>query len=205
MAITVSQKAIPYLKALVHLAVLYPIVNLYYQAINDRLGADPVEAVIHFTGIGAINLLLLSLSISPAAKFFKIGALIHFRRMIGLYAFVYALCHILNFLSFEVQFDLQLFIDEIFERPYITVGMTAFLFLTALAVTSTAKTRRKMKKNWQKLHNFNYLIVLLGVVHFYWSVKSEIIEPLIYFALYVMLMGFRHQKVRGWIKKRRPQ
>ena len=205
MAITVSQKAIPYLKALVHLAALYPIVNLYYQAINDRLGADPVEAVIHFTGIGAINLLLLSLSISPAAKFFKIGALIHFRRMIGLYAFVYALCHILNFLFFEVQFDLQLFIDEIFERPYITVGMTAFLFLTALAVTSTAKTRRKMKKNWQKLHNFTYLIVLLGAVHFYWSVKSEIIEPLIYFAFYVMLMGFRHQKVRGWIKKRRPQ
>ena len=200
MAITVSQKAIPYLKALVHLAALYPIVNLYYQAINDRLGADPVEAVIHFTGIGAINL-----SISPAAKFFKIGALIHFRRMIGLYAFVYALCHILNFLSFEVQFDLRLFIDEIFERPYITVGMTAFLFLTALAVTSTAKTRRKMKKNWQKLHNFTYLIVLLGAVHFYWSVKSEIIEPLIYFALYLMLMGFRHQKVRGWIKKRRPQ
>ena len=205
MAITVSQKAIPYLKALVHLAALYPIVNLYYQAINDRLGADPVEAVIHFTGIGAINLLLLSLSISPAAKFFKIGALIHFRRMIGLYAFVYALFHILNFLSFEVQFDLRLFIDEIFERPYITVGMTAFLFLTALAVTSIAKIRRKMKKNWQKLHNFTYLIVLLGVVHFYWSVKSEIIEPLIYFALYVMLMGLRHQKVRGWIKKRRPQ
>ena len=151
MAIAVSQKAIPYLKALVHITALYPLVNLYYQAISDRLGADPVEVVIHFTGIGALNLLLISLLISPAAKFFKIGALIQFRRMIGLYAFVYALCHILNFLSFEVQFDLQLFIDEVFERPYITVGMTAFLLLTALAVTSIAKIRRKMKKNWQTL------------------------------------------------------
>jgi len=204
MAIAVSQKAIPYLKALVHITALYPLVNLYYQAISDRLGADPVEVVIHFTGIGALNLLLISLLISPAAKFFKIGALIHFRRMIGLYAFVYALCHILNFLSFEVQFDLQLFIDEVFERPYITVGMTAFLLLTALAVTSIAKIRRKMKKNWQTLHNFTYLIALLGVVHFYWSVKSEIIEPLIYVGLYAILMGFRHQKVQGW-RKKRPQ
>jgi len=204
MAIAVSQKAIPYLKALVHITALYPLVNLYYQAISDRLGADPVEVVIHFTGIGALNLLLISLLISPAAKFFKIGALIQFRRMIGLYAFVYALCHILNFLSFEVQFDLQLFIDEVFERPYITVGMTAFLFLTALAVTSIAKIRRKMKKNWQTLHNFTYLIALLGVVHFYWSVKSEIIEPLIYVGLYAILMGFRHQKVQGW-RKKRPQ
>ena len=204
MAIAVSQKAIPYLKALVHITALYPLVNLYYQAISDRLGADPVEAVIHFTGIGALNLLLISLLISPAAKFFKIGALIQFRRMIGLYAFVYALCHILNFLSFEVQFDLQLFIDEVFERPYITVGMTAFLLLTALAVTSIAKIRRKMKKNWQTLHNFTYLIALLGVVHFYWSVKSEIIEPLIYVGLYAILMGFRHQKVQGW-RKKRPQ
>ena len=204
MAIAVSQKAIPYLKALVHIAALYPLVKLYYQAISDRLGADPVEVVIHFTGIGALNLLLISLLISPAAKFFKIGALIQFRRMIGLYAFVYALCHILNFLSFEVQFDLQLFIDEVFERPYITVGMTAFLLLTALAVTSIAKIRRKMKKNWQTLHNFTYLIALLGVVHFYWSVKSEIIEPLIYVGLYAILMGFRHQKVQGW-RKKRPQ
>ena len=204
MAIAVSQKAIPYLKALVHITALYPLVKLYYQAISDRLGADPVEVVIHFTGIGALNLLLISLLISPAAKFFKIGALIQFRRMIGLYAFVYALCHILNFLSFEVQFDLQLFINEVFERPYITVGMTAFLLLTALAVTSIAKIRRKMKKNWQTLHNFTYLIALLGVVHFYWSVKSEIIEPLIYVGLYAILMGFRHQKVQGW-RKKRPQ
>ena len=205
MAITVSQKAIPYLKALVHLAALYPLVNLYYQAINDRLGADPVEAVIHFTGIGALNLLLISSLISPAAKFFKMGLLIHFRRIIGLYAFTYAVCHLLNFLSFEVQFDLQLFIDEIFERPYITVGMTAFLFLTTLAVTSTTKIRRTMRKNWQKLHNFTYLIALLVVVHFYWSVKSEIIEPLIYVAIYALLMALRHQKFRGWVKKIWPQ
>ena len=205
MALTVSAQRILYLKALVHLTALYPLINLYYTAIDDRLGADPVEAVIHFTGIGALNLLLISLLISPAAKFFKMGFLIQFRRIIGLYAFTYAVCHLLNFLSFEVQFDLQLFVDEIFERPYITVGMTAFLFLLALAVTSTAKVRRKMKRKWQTLHNFSYLIGLLVVIHFYWSVKSEIIEPLIYIAIYALLMALRHQKLRGWVKKIRSQ
>ena len=179
----------------------YPLLNLYIDAINDRLGADPVEQVIHFTGMGAINCLLISLLISPLSKLFKLSSLIHFRRMIGLYAFLYAVCHILNFLFFEVQFDLILFVEEIFKRPYITVGMTAFSILTALAVTSTAKIRRRMKKNWQKLHNLTYLIALLGVIHFYWSVKSDITEPLIYFALYGILMASRFNALRQWIRR----
>jgi sulfoxide reductase heme-binding subunit YedZ len=200
MAIHVLRQWIPCLKVLVHLAALYPLINLYYAAFSDQLGGDPVEAVIHFTGIGALNLLLISLLISALAKRFKLIFLMQFRRMIGLYAFVYALCHMLNFLFFEVQFDLQLFIEEVFERPYITVGMSAFLLLTALAVTSITKLRRKMKSRWQILHNFIYLIALLVVIHFYWSVKSEIIEPLIYFAMYAALMMFRHKKLRGWVK-----
>lgn len=189
------------LKALLHLVMFYPLLNLYIDAINDRLGADPVEQVIHFTGMGAINCLLISLLISPLSKLFKLSSLIHFRRMIGLYAFLYAVCHILNFLFFEVQFDLILFVEEIFKRPYITVGMTAFSILTALAVTSTAKIRRRMKKNWQKLHNLTYLIALLGVIHFYWSVKSDITEPLIYFALYGILMASRFNALRQWIRR----
>lgn len=201
MAITVSQKSIPYLKVLVHLAALYPLLNLYYGAVTDQLGGDPVEAVIHFTGIGALNLVLISLLISPLAKRFKLSFLMRFRRMIGLYAFTYGLCHMLNFLFFEVQFDVRLFIQEVFERPYITVGMSAFLLLIALAVTSITKLRRKMKGRWQTLHNFTYLIALLAVIHFYWSVKSEIIEPLIYFAMYAALMGFRYKKLRGWKDK----
>jgi sulfoxide reductase heme-binding subunit YedZ len=121
--------------------------------------------------------------------------------MIGLYAFTYALCHMLNFLFFEVQFDVRLFIEEVFERPYITVGMSAFMLLMALAITSITKLRRKMKGKWQTLHNFTNLIALLVVIHFYWSVKSEIIEPLIYFAIYAALMVFRYKKLRGWKEK----
>lgn len=178
------------------MAALYPLINLYYAAVQDRLGGDPVEAVIHFTGIGALNLLLISLLITPIARRFRMSFLIQFRRMIGLYAFAYALCHMLNFLFFEVQFNLQLFVDEVFERPYITVGMSAFLLLISLAVTSAKTIRQKMKGRWQTLHNFIYLIVLLVVIHFYWSVKSDITGPLTYAALFVILMAFRYKKLR---------
>jgi sulfoxide reductase heme-binding subunit YedZ len=201
MALSIPTDRIPLFKSLLHLVMLYPLVNLYIDAFADRLGADPVDAVIHFTGMGAINCLLISLLISPLAKTFKLGFLIHFRRMIGLYAFVYALCHVLNFLFFEVQFDLTLFVGEIFQRPYITVGMGAFVLLLSLALTSSAKIRRKMKRNWQTLHNFTYLIALLGVVHFYWSVKSDISEPLVYFALYGALMAFRRDRLKRWSKR----
>ncbi len=196
MNLSISKNRIPFFKAILHVVLLYPLVNLYVDAFADRLGADPVEQVIHFTGMGALNCLLISLLVSPMAKLFKLSALLLFRRMIGLYAFFYALCHILNFLFFEVQFDFILFVEEIFKRPYITVGMTAFSILAALAFTSNSKIRRKMKKNWQKLHNFTYLVALLAVIHFYWSVKSDITEPLIYFALYGALMALRNDSLR---------
>ena len=202
MAIKVPRKWIPILKALVHFAALYPLISLYYAAFQDRLGGDPVEAVIHFTGIGALNLLLLSLLLSPLAKKLQMAFLIQFRRMIGLYAFVYGLCHVLNFLFFEVQFDLQLFVDEVFKRPYITVGMAAFLLLLALAATSTHKIRRKMRERWQTLHNFSYLIALLVVINFYWSVKSEIVEPLLYASVYVALMALRRHKLQSWVRRK---
>jgi sulfoxide reductase heme-binding subunit YedZ len=201
MSVAVSQRRVLYSKLAVHLGALYPLINLYYMAFIDRLGGDPVEVVIHFTGIGALNLLLMSLLISPLAKILNMGFLIQLRRTLGLYAFTYATCHILNFLFFEVQFDLVLFIEEIFKRPYITVGMTAFLFLLALAITSTNKMRRRMRRNWQTLHNFTYLVALLVVIHFYWSVKSEIIEPLIYLSIYGVIMGFRYRKLKDLGKK----
>jgi sulfoxide reductase heme-binding subunit YedZ len=153
MALSIPTDRIPLFKSLLHLVMLYPLANLYVDAFADRLGADPVEVVIHFTGMGAVNCLLISLLISPLAKTLKLGFLLHFRRMIGLYAFVYALCHVLNFLFFEVQFDLTLFVGEIFQRPYITVGMGAFVLLLSLALTSSAKIRRKMRRNcWYILH-----------------------------------------------------
>ncbi len=187
------------LKVFIHLAALLPVINLYFLAFADELGADPVEAVIHFTGIGSLNLLLLTLCVLPLAQFFKQGYLLQTRRLLGLYAFTYALLHLLNFLAFEVQFDGALFISEVIERPYITFGMVAFLILFALTITSLNKLKRKMGKSWQRLHNLTYLLAILVTVHFYWSVKSELTSPLFYFLLCFALLAFRRKKLKRLI------
>jgi sulfoxide reductase heme-binding subunit YedZ len=187
------------LKLFIHLSALTPLVYFYYLAFNDGLGADPVEAIIHFTGIGAFNLLLITLLVSPLAKKFKQAFLMNVRRLLGLYAFAYALCHLLNFLAFEVQFNLTLFFGEVIKRPYITIGMAAFVLLSLLAVTSVNFLKKKMGRTWQMLHNFTYVISVLVAIHFYWSVKSEIIEPGIYIVLVIVLLGFRGKKIRRWL------
>jgi len=184
------------LKAVIHLASLLPICLLYLSAFNDELGADPVEAVIHFTGIGAFNLLLLTLLVTPLAKKLKQGYLMKVRRLLGLYAFTYAFCHVLNFIAFDLQFNFSLLFDEIIKRPYITIGLIAILLLTALAVTSINYLKRKMGRSWQKLHNVIYLIILLVGIHFYWSVKSEIIEPTIYIVISFILLYLRRKKLK---------
>lgn len=190
------------LKVIIHLAAFLPLFNLYFLAFSDELGADPVETVIHFTGIGAFNLLLISLCISPLAKITKQGYLLQTRRLLGLYTFTYALCHLLNFLAFEVQFDSELFLSEVIDRPYITIGMTGFLLLTALAITSVNKLKRKMGKKWQTLHDFSYVIAILVAIHFYWSVKSEIFSPILYVVVTLILLLFRYKKFKRLILSR---
>jgi sulfoxide reductase heme-binding subunit YedZ len=190
------------LKVIIHLSALLPLLNLYFLAFTDELGADPVEVVIHFTGISAFNLLLISLTVSPLAKIAKQGYLLQTRRLLGLYTFAYAVCHLLNFLAFEVQFSGVLFLNEVIERPYITIGMIGFLLLTALAVTSHNKLKRKMGKAWQKLHNLSYFVAILVAVHFYWSVKSELTSPVFYAVLTFILLLFRYKKLKGLILSR---
>ena len=184
------------LKVIIHLAALLPLLNLYFLAFNDQLGADPVQHVIHFTGIGAFNLLLITLFISPLAKKFKQGYLLQVRRLLGLYTFSYAFMHLLNFIAFDLQFAWSLFINEIIKRPYITIGMLAFILLSFLAITSHNSLKRKMGKSWQRLHNYSYLIAILVSIHFYWSVKSEIISPLFYLLLTLTLLALRYKKIK---------
>jgi sulfoxide reductase heme-binding subunit YedZ len=186
-------------KVVIHLAAFLPLLNLYYLAFYDQLGADPVQRVIHFTGIGAFNLLLVTLTVSPIAKRFKQGYLLQVRRLLGLYTFSYAFMHVLNFLAFDLQFAWSLFFNEVVKRPYITIGMITIVLLTALAVTSLNSVKRKMGKSWQKLHNFSYLIVILVSVHFYWSVKSELISPLFYMLLTLVLLALRYTKLKALI------
>jgi sulfoxide reductase heme-binding subunit YedZ len=188
------------LKIAIHLLSFLPLLALYVLAFSDQLGADPVKEVIHFTGIGAFNILLISLVLTPLAKKYRQGYLLQTRRLLGLYSFTYAMCHLLSFLAFEVQFDFALFLDEIIERPYITVGMAALLILFSLALTSVNTLKRRMKKNWQRLHNGVYGAALLIALHFLWSVKSEIIEPGIYAIITLLLLSLRRDKIKRWFK-----
>lgn len=188
------------LKIAIHLMSFLPLLALYLLAFDEQLGADPVKEVIHFTGIGAFNLLLLSLVLTPIAKKYRQGYLLQTRRLLGLYSFTYALFHLLSFLAFEVQFDLMLFFSEIIDRPYITVGMAALIILFALSVTSITSLRRKMGKKWQKLHNWVYGALLLIALHFFWSVKSDIVEPMIYVFMALFLLNLRRAKIKAWFK-----
>lgn len=190
------------LKVLIHLAALLPFGYTFYQAAVDQLGGDPVEALLHFSGISAFNLLLLSLLVSPLAKFTKQSLLLKVRRLLGLYAFSYALAHLCIYILFELQLDWSLLASEIIKRPYITVGFAALLILLALALTSTQAAQRRLKRRWQQLHNWVYLAVLLIALHFIWSVKSDISEPLIYWALTLFLLAQRRTKLQQWWQRR---
>ena len=193
LAINNKQKVL-LLKLCIHLTALLPLINVYYQAIIVQVFVDPVKMVIHFTGIGAFNLLLVTLLISPLAQYFKQGVLMQTRRLLGLYSFLYALLHLLNFIAFDLQFDFGLLVNEIIKRPYITLGMLAFILLSLLAVTSFNYIRRRLGRRWQSLHNSIYLVVILVAIHFYWSVKSDIIEPSIYIIFSLLLLSLRYKK-----------
>ena len=123
------------------------------------------------------------------------------RRLLGIYTFIYALLHIVSYASFELQFDFKLLFSEIIERPYITIGMVAFLLLLPLTITSIKHYQRKMGRKWQSLHNWIYVIVILIGIHFYWSVKSDIVEPAIYFTITAILLWLRKDKINKWLKR----
>lgn len=187
------------IKLFIHLTSLAPIVYFYSLAISDNLGGDPVESILHFTGIGALNLLLITLLMSPLTKRFKQPIFIQNRRLLGLYSFFYALCHVVSFLAFEVQFDWALFINEIIKRPFMVIGMIAFCLLALLAITSLNQLKKAMGKKWQQLHNGIYLIVLLVVWHFYWSVKSDISSPVMYLCFTIVVLALRFSRLKRLI------
>lgn len=193
---------LPWLKCIIHLSALVPLLLTFFQAFNDELGGDPVSALLHFTGLGAFKLLLLSLLVTPLARLLKQGLLINVRRLLGLYSFTYALAHIASYVLFDLQLDWPLLLSEIVKRPYITVGFVGWLILLALALTSTKQAQRRLGKRWQSLHNSVYLAAIMVSIHFLWSVKSAILEPTIYIVITALLLAYRRDKFKRWFNKR---
>lgn len=188
----------------IHIAsVLYLGIN-YYWGLSGQLPGDPVQALLDFSGISALNLLIATLLISPIAQHFKFAQLMPLRKTLGVYAAVYALFHLYIFIAYELAYEWLLVAQEIVERPYITVGFVALTLLVMLLATSLQSIRKRMKSRWQKLHNSIYLIAILGSVHFLWSVKSNITEPVIYlviFAILLMLPKIRRSRIFSMFKK----
>ncbi len=182
------------LRIAVHVGSALPILWLYFVAIpEDGLGGDPVQGLTHFLGLGAIRLLLLSLLITPLAKQFKLGQLLRLRRPLGLWCFAYATLHLAVWVILDIQFDWGLIGGEIVKRNYLLVGFLAWLILLPLAATSTPAIQRVMRGYWKKLHQWVYLVALLAPIHFFWSVKSEIIEPSIYIVFSLVLLSLRYK------------
>ncbi|MBD1390653.1 sulfoxide reductase heme-binding subunit YedZ [Neiella sp. HB171785] len=187
-------------KALLHGACLLPALWIFYLGAIDSLGADPVKALIHFYGIGAVHCLLATLVVSLLSKKLRTPLLMRCRRLLGLYVAFYATLHIVCFLVFEWQLQWAEVIDEIIRRPYITFGFIAWLILVALTLTSFKRAQRAMGARWSQLHSLVYLSLALILLHFYWSQKSPWNQAIAYAFAGAALLYLKRSNLLNWLK-----
>ena len=189
-------------KPLVFLVCLLPAAWLVAGVANwpqAALGANPVERIQDTLGIWGLRLLLVTLTVTPLRELGGWPRVLAFRRMLGLYAFFYIALHFLFYLFVDQAFDWRQLLADVVKRPYITVGFTALLLLIPLALTSTRRAMRRLGRRWQKLHRLIYVAAILGCVHFWWQVKADVREPLVYAAITAVLLGWRLQ--RHWRRR----
>ena len=186
-------------KPLVFLACLWPALHMAagaFGVLGVSLGADPVAALLHGCGRWSLNFLLITLCMTPLRDLTHSTFWLRLRRMIGLYAFFYVVLHFTVYLLLDQGGNLAALWQDVTKRPYITLGMAALLLLIPLAATSTAGMMRRLGRRWTQLHRLVYLISLLGVWHFWWQVKKDITQPLLYAAGLALLLGYRLWKQR---------
>jgi len=180
-------------KTVLWIVCLVPALSLGAAAVTDGLGANPIEEITHRTGWWALVLLTATLSITPLRRLAGKPGWVRYRRLVGLFAFFYATLHFLTYLVLDQFFGWSYIVEDIAERPFITVGFAAWLILLALAVTSTRGWIRRLRKNWVRLHRLVYVAALAGGVHFLWKVKADVREPLVFLVLITALL-----LVRAW-------
>ena len=155
------------------------------------LGANPVEALLEYFGEWGLRFLLIALAVTPLRRLSGYAWTGQFRRMLGLFAFFYVLMHFSVYLVLDQQLAGGPILEDILERPFITLGVIGLLLLTALAATSTNAARRRLGRNWNRLHKSVYAVGVLGVWHYWWQVKKDITEPAIYAVILAILLGIR--------------
>lgn len=190
-----------WLKSLTFVSASVPLMLLIAGVLGiagQTLGPNPIREMLHMTGKTSLNLLMITLMVSPLRETTGWIVLLGIRRMLGLFSFAYALMHFLIYAVLELDLDFSDLAREIARRPFIIVGSVALLALIPLAITSTNRMMRKLGRRWQTLHQLIYPITILAVWHYYWQVKADIREPLIYAAALGALLGYRI-----WRKRRR--
>jgi sulfoxide reductase heme-binding subunit YedZ len=159
--------------------------------VTGDLGANPVEALLDRFGNWGIRFVMITLAVTPLRKLTGWNWLLRFRRMLGLFAFAYVLLHFLTWFVLDQQMLWSAIVVDIVKRPFITLGFAAFLLLTVMAATSPMAARRRLGRRWQQLHYSVYAVGILAVWHYWWQVKADIREPLMYAAILAVLLGFR--------------
>ncbi len=200
---TISAAQLRGLKVALFAACLVPLamtVLAVFGVAGFSLGANPVEELIHRNGLWGLRFLLITLAITPLRRITGMLWLIRLRRMFGLFAFFYVVVHFLSYAVIDQRLALGPIIEDVIERPYITLGMTGLLLLLPLAITSTNAMIRRLGSRWQKLHRLVYVVAVLGVWHFWWQVKQDVREPLLYAGVLAVLLGYR-----WWDRRRREQ
>jgi len=175
---------------------LLPFIWVSYAAATGGLGPDPAEALMHVTGEWSLRLLALTLLVSPLRAWTGWSLLLKLRRMLGLYAFFYGCIHLLSFLQFYVGWTPAGLLEELVERPYITMGFMAWLLMLPLAITSTRGMQRRLRRNWLRLHRLVYPAAILGCLHLLWQARSDIGEALFYIGIFAVLLGWRLRRRR---------
>ncbi len=179
-------------KFLIFINSLVPLAFLLWDWFYNQLGANPVEFFLRTTGVLTLVFLFITLAVTPLRKIFGWNQMIKFRRMLGLYAFFYGLLHLVTYSIFDKSLDLKAIAGDVWQRPFIFVGMLALTLMIPLAVTSTnGMIRRLGGKNWARLHRLTYVAAVLGLVHFFWIQKSDYFYPIIFALVLAVLLGYR--------------
>ncbi len=178
----------PFAKPVLFALCLVPLALLILRGFTGDLGANPVEVITHETGEWALRFLLITLAVSPICHWIGDGTIIRFRRMLGLYVFFYACCHFLVWFVADHSLNFPDMLEDIIDRPYITLGFSAFVSLIPLAVTSNRVMIRKLGKRWKSLHKLTYLVTILAVLHFVLLVKADYLEAGIYAVIAIYLL-----------------
>jgi sulfoxide reductase heme-binding subunit YedZ len=182
-----------------------PLLFAVKWTVQSRLGPNPVEFLEHYTGDWTLRLLLTTLAMTPFRMLTRLTEPIRVRRILGLWAFAFLCLHFSTYLLFDLGLSLLQLGEDLIKRTYITLGFAAWLMLLSLAITSTTAWQRRLKHQWLALHQLIYPAAILGVIHYFWLVKADTREPLVYMAILLALLAFRLPRLQWEFHKRRQE